>query len=849
MSQSQSYWFVGASFLTEGGDQTGRFLSEGIWQNGSENKYTDLVRSIQVGDKIAIKSAYVRKYKLPFNNRNQSVSVMAIKAIGVVTKNHGDGRYLDVDWESKIEPPREWYFYTNRSTVWRVTPSDWMTEGLVNFTFNAGTQELDRFRNDSYWKERFGDIPFEKQRFKWSQFYEAVAEKLLQFKDSRTTLIQALHHLSNKVEALSVLQDQAEPGAKKPLEDICPFTVFAIFNRGITDANRRSIAQALADFLKVKVPIPDTFEGIPVVNNQRTWFFGYEYRRQTTDIDVLWRLFALAIEYADDKETTSVEQLSKAYNEATKCWGVGWNVTMGLYWIRPWKYLTLDGQSQIYITKKLGLEIGKNGEKNRSSATDYFKLVAELETRFQEDAYPVHSFPELSLASWLYQDTESSAHPYATDLDVEDSDNAGFIEEESLGTKDVIPKFDELAIPILREISDGDTYLSSEVFQKIKQDLGMDNHDNIILDSTGKPLFDNRIAWAKSYLKKAGLVEFPMRAYMRITDKGELFVNQPEEILDKYKTITDLFEAELSPSPKERPIIPYSLDEIKSDGCFIESDILDGMLERLRTKKNIILQGPPGTGKTWLAKRLAFALMGQKNEQKLRAVQFHPNLSYEDFVRGWRPSGKGELALLDGPFLEVVNQAKKDASSKYVIVIEEINRGNPAQILGEMLTLLEADKRTPDEALELSYCRYDEERVFIPDNLFVIGTMNIADRSLALVDFALRRRFAFIDLKPAFGKLWQDWVHEKAKIEVGLLLQIEERLLNLNQEISDDAGLGAQFVIGHSYVTPAFNNKIDDATHWYKSVVKTEIGPLLDEYWFDDLERSQKAQAALIAGM
>ena len=131
MPQSRSYWFVGASFLTEDGDQTDRFLSDGIWQNGYQNKYTDLVRSIQVGDKIAIKSAYVRKHNLPFNNRDQSVSVMGIKATGVVTKNHGDGRYLDVDWEPRIEPPKEWYFYTNRSTIWRITPNDWMTEGLV----------------------------------------------------------------------------------------------------------------------------------------------------------------------------------------------------------------------------------------------------------------------------------------------------------------------------------------------------------------------------------------------------------------------------------------------------------------------------------------------------------------------------------------------------------------------------------------------------------------------------------------------------------------------------------------------------------------------------------------------
>ena len=125
---------------------------------------------------------------------------------------------------------------------------------------------------------------------------------------------------------------------------------------------------------------------------------------------------------------------------------------------------------------------------------------------------------------------------------------------------------------------------------------------------------------------------------------------------------------------------------------------------------------------------MAFALIGQKNDSKVRAVQFHPNLSYEDFVRGWRPSGDGKLTLVDGPFVEMIRAAENEPSTRHVIVIEEINRGNPAQIFGEMLTLLEVDKRTPNEALELSYRREDDERVFIPDNLYVIGTMNIAGR-------------------------------------------------------------------------------------------------------------------------
>lgn len=218
-------------------------------------------------------------------------------------------------------------------------------------------------------------------------------------------------------------------------------------------------------------------------------------------------------------------------------------------------------------------------------------------------------------------------------------------------------------------------------------------------------------------------------------------------------------------------------------------------------------------------------------------------------LRGLRPSSGGNFDLADGPLMEMINTAKNDPDARYVLVIEEINRGNPAQIFGEMLTLLEADKRNPQEALELCYRRFEDECVYVPENLYIIGTMNIADRSIAMVDLALRRRFAFINLKPTFNTTWREWVKNHSNLNDDVLIEVEKRIKNLNEEISSDPGLGSQFCIGHSYVTPRENSEIHEGVLWFQRVVETEIQPLLEEYWFENPEKAQKESEKLVEGL
>ena len=200
--------------------------------------------------------------------------------------------------------------------------------------------------------------------------------------------------------------------------------------------------------------------------------------------------------------------------------------------------------------------------------------------------------------------------------------------------------------------------------------------------------------------------------------------------------------------------------------------------------------------------------------------------------------------------METLRAASADSSAKYVVVIEEVNRGNPAQIFGELLTLLEADKRSPRDAVELCYPDPDGTRrpVHVPENLHVIGTMNIADRSLALVDLALRRRFAFVTLEPSLGAAWSKWVVQERDMDSALVEDIRRRITDLNDRIAGDPRLGTQFRIGHSYVTPTNRLEPDTTRDWFTQVVQTEIGPLLEEYWFDSPDDATKAIEQLLEG-
>jgi 5-methylcytosine-specific restriction protein B len=277
------------------------------------------------------------------------------------------------------------------------------------------------------------------------------------------------------------------------------------------------------------------------------------------------------------------------------------------------------------------------------------------------------------------------------------------------------------------------------------------------------------------------------------------------------------------------------------EDLFLDESDLDCMLGLLKRKLNLVLQGPPGVGKTFVARRLAYLLLGEKSNSRICTVQFHQSYAYEDFVQGFRPAANGGFERRPGPFLSFCQQALQDQDEQYVLIIDEINRGNLSRIFGELLMLLEPDKRESDYALQLAYSRPDEPPFFVPPNLHVIGTMNTADRSLALVDYALRRRFAFFDLSPAdAGRV--NLHLERQNLSETLRPRLLKAWQAINQLIRLDPSLGDGFQIGHSYFCYPPEGA-DEA--WYAQILDYEIRPLLREYWFDNKEQLARAEQAL----
>lgn len=322
-----------------------------------------------------------------------------------------------------------------------------------------------------------------------------------------------------------------------------------------------------------------------------------------------------------------------------------------------------------------------------------------------------------------------------------------------------------------------------------------------------------KVDWKKKGSWRYGdkKTKLAMKTLTKITDYKE-----------SVKELTDLV-GEIEPEP---PIYPIYTKKEFLEEVYVSEEDYEILVKLLTNKKNLIVQGAPGVGKTFMAKRLAYSIMEEKNVDRLMMVQFHQSYSYEDFVMGYRPSKEG-FELREGSFYKFCKKAEDDDENDYFFIIDEINRGNLSKIFGELFMLIENDKRGEKNKIQLLY---SDELFYIPKNVHIIGLMNTADRSLAMIDYALRRRFAFFDLKPGFSS--DGFNSYESDINYSVFDNIINVMKDLNNAIKDDETLGEGFRIGHSYFCNL--NEEDDLEEKLNYIVEYEIIPLLKEYWFDE---------------
>lgn len=346
----------------------------------------------------------------------------------------------------------------------------------------------------------------------------------------------------------------------------------------------------------------------------------------------------------------------------------------------------------------------------------------------------------------------------------------------------------------------------------------------ISAEQDGEKLYFEKVEGLTSpidYTTLKGCPELERMEYFQ-NPQGSLFKLTRGE----YDFIVDMIREE-NPIATEAYIDGYTKSDFL-DEVYMTEERYENLVAVLRNKKNIILQGAPGVGKTFAARRLAWSMMGKKDDDRIELVQFHQNYSYEDFMMGYKPAEDG-FELKYGIFYRFCQKAANQPDKDYFFIIDEINRGNMSKIFGELLMLIERDYRGMKAALA-----YNGLAFSVPKNLYIIGMMNTADRSLAMIDYALRRRFSFFEVEPGFDS--DGFIQYQKGLNSEILNELVSRVKDLNQEIARDKSLGKGFCIGHSH----FCGRDICTEEWLHSIVDYDILPMLSEYWFDDINKLQR---------
>lgn len=384
----------------------------------------------------------------------------------------------------------------------------------------------------------------------------------------------------------------------------------------------------------------------------------------------------------------------------------------------------------------------------------------------------------------------------------------------------------------------------ADVHKKIIEDYSITD-DELKIENNSGPKVLNDIDWARNYLVYEGFIDKGESGVWALTDLGKIII-----ITDELASKLTAKWSKIKSAEREHRYIPeidlssyyvyresdaqnFSISYMKEDflrEVYMTEERYDVLAALLRNKMNVILQGAPGVGKTFTAKKLAYAMMGEMDDSRIKMVQFHQNYSYEDFIKGYRPDGAG-FNLTDGIFYEFCGTAAGNPDREFFFIIDEINRGNLSKIFGELLMLIEKDYRGMKTTLA-----YDGSSFSVPKNLYIIGMMNTADRSLAMIDYALRRRFSFFEIEPGFSS--EGFMNYQKTFANETFDALIDQIKILNKEIAEDKSLGRGFQIGHSYFCGREEKGVDD--EWMRSVVEFDILPMLGEYWFDEPTKLQR---------
>ncbi|WEV58398.1 EVE domain-containing protein [Bifidobacterium sp. ESL0728] len=792
-------------------------------------------------------------------------------------------------------------------------------------------------------------------KFTWVQVYEAIATKLLDYRDNH-----------------GVLVDIAEQVLGERFDDMDPFTFFSMFNGKLQREDKRieAIKIILARF-DLNMPLPEDFDGIPVTSPQH-WKFA---DGKSDIVDQNWEMFEAALrcvdidkddDVEDDQDTADLQDFIAAFDRMLAHDNVSVSkLTTGLFWMRPEEYLPIDNDLEKYLRVELQIELVQSvdgegyleflGELGDLTSKTPYRL--SLEAQQSDYWYPPRSKRNTGIGAEKWKQLLSDSTITTTNnlialkclaenpqgmtcAELGDRYGRGMhfylSNIPTLGEK-VAKKVGLVSIhqpsnsyeywtviclgrdvakyrhgvyewtlrpEVVEALNDMD--LSSYPTYSDKQEaMKMDDSDTV------RPanywwLVASPKQWRISTLKVGEEQNYtvnneaghPRRIAKNFRDakKGDLIVGyeasptkkalallevsrEPDEKLLYFKKVKDFEEPvafedissnpdlsgmqflqnmngslfalskdefdtimEMANESESSPISqveaePYTDDDLLGD-VFLSSSNLDELKELLHRKKNVILQGAPGTGKTFTAKRLAWDILGHKDNGHIEFVQFHQNTSYDEFVYGYRPTEDGQgFEKVPGVFVQFVRKAIAHPDQPYFFIIDEINRANISKVFGELLMTIEADHRGTDESVTLTV---SQEPFYVPENLYIIGMMNTADRGLALIDYALRRRFAFFTMKPALDN--ERFKKQLAKRNDSRLSAVVEAVRSLNRDIAKDDALGEGFCIGHSYFCVNDNKMDDDDTtsNVAESIVKYELIPLIQEYWFDDTDKVEK---------